>query len=101
MPHHHDTATTNMQKPPLSFLLIFLFFSLVFLSNTYKLWFKTEAYHQDVYNSLLHTPIPFKEFFLKRLENRRHWEMQQKIFSIIGVVAVIGVDILLMMAYLG
>lgn len=88
-----------MQTPPLSFAILFLLFSLIFLSNTYKLWFKTESYYQDVYNSLTRTPVPFKGFFLKRLENRKRWEVQQKIFSAIGFVVVIGADILVMMAY--
>jgi hypothetical protein len=91
----------NTQTPPLSFLLIFLFFSLMFLSNTYKLWFKTEAYYQDVHNSLTRTPIPFKEFFLRRLENRKRWEIEQKIFSVIGFVAVIGADLFLIIGFWG
>jgi hypothetical protein len=71
----------------------------MFLSNSYKLWFKTETYFQDVYNSLTRTPVPFKEFFLKRLENRKRWEIEQKIFSIFGLVAVIGADILVIIAF--
>jgi hypothetical protein len=39
---------------------------------------------------------PFKDFFLKRLENRKRWEVEQKIFSLIGFVAVIGADILVL-----
>ncbi|MFN8413064.1 MAG: hypothetical protein U0Z26_11810 [Anaerolineales bacterium] len=90
-----------MIQPPLSFVLIFLFFSALFLSNTYKLWFKTDTYYQDIYNSLTRTPVPFKEFFLRRLENKKRWELEQKIFSIIGFVTVIGADILILMAYFG
>ena len=41
-----------MEKPPFGFVLVFLLFSLLFLSNTYKLWFKTDSYYQDIYNSL-------------------------------------------------
>lgn len=89
----------NVQTPSISFLLIFLFFSLMFLSNTYKLWFKTEIYYQDVYNSLTRTPVPFKDFFLRRLENRKRWEWEQRIFSVVGLVAVIGADVLVIMAY--
>ncbi len=91
------------EKPPLGFVIAFLLFSLLFLSNSYKLWFKTGEYYKDLYNSLTNekTPYPFKNFFLKRLQNRKRWEMEQKIFSLIGLVAVIGMDVLVVMAYLG
>jgi hypothetical protein len=91
-----------LDKPPLGFVLVFLLFSLLFLSNTYKLWFKTDSYYKDVYNSLTNekTPYPFKNFFLKRLENRQRWEMEQKIFSAIGFVAVIGADVLVIIAFI-
>lgn len=88
-----------MDSPPLTFVLAFLFFSFLFLSNSYKLWFKTDSYHQDVLNSLLKTPVPFKEYFIKRLENKKRWEVEQKIFSAIGFVVVIFADILLVAAY--
>jgi hypothetical protein len=92
----------NMNKPPFGFVLVFLLFSLLFLSNTYKLWFKTDSYYQDIYNSLTNekTPYPFKNFFLKRLENRKRWEVEQKIFSLIGFMAVIGADIIVIMTFL-
>lgn len=84
-------------------MLVFLFFSLIFLSNTYKLWFETDTYYQDVYNSLTNekTPYPFKDFFLKRLQNRKRWEVEQKLFSLLGIAAVIGADVLVVMAYFG
>ena len=91
---------TNFEKPPFGFVLVFLLFSLLFLSNTYKLWFKTDSYYKDVYNSLLRSPVPFKQFFLKRLENRKRWEVEQKIFSVIGFVAVIGADVLVIAAWM-
>lgn len=91
------------EKPPLGFVIAFLLFSLLFLSNSYKLWFKTDEYYKDLYNSLTNekTPYPFKNFFLKRLQNRKRWEMEQKIFSLFGIAAVIGMDVLVGMAYLG
>ena len=91
-----------MTQPSLGFVILFLLFSLLFLSNSYKLWFKTDRYYQDIYNSLTNekTPYPFKNFFLKRLENRKRWEVEQKIFSVIGFVAVIGADILVVMAFM-
>lgn len=89
-----------MSKPPFGFVLVFLFFSMMFLSNTYKLWFKTETYYEDLYNSLTRTPILFRNIFLKGLQNRKRWELGQKIFSLIGFVAVIGADVLVVMAWL-
>ena len=91
-----------MTQPSLGFVLVFLFFSLIFFSNSYKLWFKTEAYYQDLYNSLTNeqTPYPFKNFFLKRLENKQSWLLWQKIFSLLGIVAVLTADVLVVMAYL-
>ena len=91
---------TNFEKPPFGFVLVFLLFSLLFLSNTYKLWFKTDSYYKDVYNSLLRSPVPFKQFFLRRLENRKRWEVEQKIFSAIGFAAVIGADVLVVIAWI-
>ncbi len=92
-----------IQQVPLGFVIAFLLFSLLFLSNSYKLWFKTDEYYNDLYNSLTNekTPYPFKNFFLKRLENRKRWEVEQKIFSLIGIAAVVGMDVFVVMAYLG
>jgi hypothetical protein len=61
-----------------------------------------DSYYKDVYNSLTNekTPYPFKNFFLKRLENRKRWEVAQKIYSVIGFIAVIGADVLVIMAFI-
>ena len=88
-----------MSKPPFGFVLVFLLFSLIFLSNTYKLWFKTDSYYRDLQDSLNRTPTPFRNVFLKGLENRSSWEVRQKIFSLIGLVAVLAMDIYVVMAY--
>ena len=92
-----------MEKPPFGFVLVFLLFSLLFISNSYKLWFKTEEYYKDLYNSLTNekTPYPFKNFFLKRLENRKRWEVEQKLFSLLGIVADLAADVMVVMAYFG
>lgn len=92
-----------MTRPPFGFVIVFLLFSLLFLSNSYKLWFKTDEYYKDLYKSLTNerTPYPFKDFFLKRLENRKRWEVEQKIFSFIGIAAVIVADVLVVAAWLG
>ncbi|MDP1546464.1 MAG: hypothetical protein Q8L87_10605 [Anaerolineales bacterium] len=94
---------SELETPPLLFVLVFLLFSLLFLSNSYKLWFKTDEYYKDLTDSLTNekTPYPFKNFFLKRLENRKRWEVEQKVFSLIGIVAVIVADVLVVRAYLG
>ena len=90
-----------MQLSP-GFVILFLLFSLVFLSNSYKLWFKTDTYYQDIYNSLTREPslYPFKEFFLKRMENKQSWILWQKIFSLLGILAVLAADVLVVMAYI-
>lgn len=84
------------------FVVVFLLFSLLFLSNSYKLWFKTDEYYQSIYNSLTREPslYPFKEFFLKRMENKRSWVFWQKVFSLLGILAVVGADVLVVMAYI-
>lgn len=94
---------STFDQPPFGFVLVFLLFSFLFLSNTYKLWFKTDAYYQDIYNSLTRQPslYPFKEFFLKRIQNRKRWEVEQKLFSLLGLTAVVAMDILVLMAYIG
>jgi hypothetical protein len=86
----------------LGFVLVFLLFGLLFLSNTYKVWFKTDEYYQDIYNSLTREPslYPFREFFVKRMENKRSWLFWQKIFSLLGILAVLGADVLVIMTYL-
>lgn len=91
-----------MTQTSLGFVLIFLLFSGLFISNSYKLWFKTEAYYQDLYKSLTNekTPYPFKNFFLRRLEKKESWIFWQKIFSLIGIVAVFAADVLVVLAYL-
>ncbi|GAB1471454.1 hypothetical protein MASR2M66_23320 [Chloroflexota bacterium] len=91
-----------MPQISLGFVLVFIAFSLLFLSNSYKLWFKTEEYYKDLLNSLTNekTPYPFKNFFLKRLENKQSWIFWQKAFSLLGIVAVIGMDVIVVMAYL-
>ena len=92
---------TTVSTPSLGFVLIFLLFSLLFISNTYKLWFKTDAYYQDIYNSLTRTSYPFKDFFLRRLENRKRWEAEQKVFSLIGLVAVVVANLMVLSAWIG
>jgi len=92
----------SITQPSLGFVIVFLLFSLLFLSNSYKLWFKTDTYYQDIYNSLTRQPslYPFREFFLKRMENKKRWVLWQKIFSLLGLVAVLAADILVVMAYI-
>ncbi len=94
---------STFDRPPFGFVLVFLLFSFLFLSNTYKLWFKTDRYYEDIYNSLTRQPsmYPFKDFFLGRLQNRKRWEIEQKLFSLLGLTAVVAMDILVFMAYIG
>ena len=89
-------------QPSLTFVVLFLLFSLLFLRNTYKLWFQTSQYYQDIYNSLSREPsvYPFRQFFLRRMENKERWVLWQKVFSVLGLVAVIAADVLVVMAYL-
>jgi hypothetical protein len=86
----------------LGFVLVFLFFSLLFFRNTYKLWFKTDEYYQGIYNSLIREPsiYPFGRFFLKRMEDRKRWELWQKGFSLLGLIAILAADVLVVMAYI-
>lgn len=89
-----------LEQPPFGFVLVFLLLSLMFLSNSYKLWFKTDQYHQEIRDSLERLPVPFKEFFMKRLENRERWVKEQKIFSLIGIAAVIVADVMVIAAWM-
>ncbi len=74
----------------------------MFFSNSYRLWFKTDQYYQDIYNSLTRKPsiYPFSEFFVKRMENKQRWVLWQKLFSAVGILAVLAADILVVRAYL-
>lgn len=91
----------NPEQLPLGFVIVFLIFSLLFFRNTYKLWFKTDSYYQDIYNSLSREPsiYPFREFFRKRMENKERWVLWQKVFSLLGLVAVIAADVLVVRAW--
>ncbi len=92
-----------MTQPSFGFVLVFLLFSLLFISNSYKLWFKTEEYYRDVYNSLTNekTPYPFKDFFLRRLEKKQSWLFWQKLFSLLGIAAVLAADVMVVTAWIG
>jgi hypothetical protein len=90
-----------MTQPSLGFVLVFLLFSGLFFFNSYKLWFHTESYYQEVYASLTRQPslYPFRDFFVKRMENKKNWILWQKIFSALGLIAVLAADILVVTSY--
>ncbi|HRQ24603.1 MAG TPA: hypothetical protein PLF42_14350 [Anaerolineales bacterium] len=94
---------SGSETPHFMFVVIFLLFSLLFLWNSFKLWFRTDEYYRELRDSLTREPsiYPFREFFLKRMENRKRWEFQQKAFSLFGVAAVIAADVLVVAAFLG
>jgi hypothetical protein len=96
------TVMIGPSKPSLGFVLVFLFFSFIFISNSFKLWFKTDQYYQDIYNSLTREPsiVPMKDFFRGRMENKQRWILWQKLFSAIGIAAILAADILIVWAYL-
>lgn len=85
----------------LGFIVVFLLFSLLFFRNTFRLWFKTEVYYRELHDSLTREPsiYPFRNFFLKRMENKRSWILWQKIFSLLGLAAVIEADVLVVIVY--
>ncbi len=91
-----------MTSPSFLFVLAFLLFSILFFFNSYKLWFKTDIYYEDIYKSLTNPtmPYPFKDFFLKRMDNRKRWEVEQKVFSAIGILAVLLADVLVIAAWM-
>ncbi len=90
-----------MEQPSAGFVVVFLLFSLLFFRNTYKLWFRTDTYYQDLYNSLTREPsiYPFRQFFLRRMENKERWILWQKVFSLFGLIAVLTADVLVILAW--
>ena len=92
----------DLTRPSLGFVLVFLLFSLLFLSNSYRVWFHTDKYYQDIHNSLTREPslYPFRKFFLQRMENKERWVLWQKAFSVLGILAVLTADVLVVMAYI-
>jgi hypothetical protein len=92
----------DLIRPSLGFVIVFLLFSFLFLSNSYRLWFRTDKYYQDIYNSLTREPsiYPFRKFFLQRMENKERWVLWQKVFSLLGILAVLTADALVVMSYL-
>ncbi len=42
----------------------------------------------------------FGEFLLKQMENKERWVLWQKVFSLLGLVAVIAADMLVVMAWI-
>ncbi len=93
---------SSLNRPSFLFVLAFVLFSLIFLFNTYRLWFKTDKYYEELRSSLNATPslYPFRGFFLRRMENRKSWELWQKGFSILGLIAVLAADALVVTAWL-
>ena len=91
----------DLARPSPGFVVVFLLFSLLFLSNSYRLWFRTDKYYQNVYSSLTREPsvYPFRKFFLQRMENKASWIFWQKAFSLLGILAVLTADVLVVMAY--
>jgi hypothetical protein len=74
----------------------------MFFSNSFRLWFRTDQYYQDIYNSLIREPsiVPMRDFFRRRMENKQRWIFWQKLFSAVGIAAVLAADILIVRAYL-
>jgi hypothetical protein len=87
---------------PFAFVAAFLLFSAIFFYNSYKLWFRTDQYYEDLRNSLSRSPsvYPFRSFFLRQMENRKRWELLQKIFSVLGLTAVLAADALVISAWM-
>ena len=93
---------STVSQPSFLFVLAFLLFSGLFFYNTYKLWFKTDAYYAELHDSLTRSPsfYPFRTFFLRLMQDRRRWELVQKIFSVVGVIAVLAADMLVINAWM-
>lgn len=91
-----------MAHPTLWFVVAFLLFSLIFFFNTYKIWFKTDSYYEELLASLNQQSVqyPFREFFIKLAQNKERWVLEQKIFSLLGLVAVIVADVLVVAAWI-
>ena len=91
----------GLTRPSLGFVILFLLFSLLFFSNSYRLWFRIDKYYQDIYTSLTREPslYPFRKLFLKRMENKEGWVLWQKAFSLLGILAVLIADVLVVMAF--
>lgn len=91
-----------MTEIPFSFVLVFLLFSLMFFLNSYKLWFRTDVYYEELYQSLSKpsSPYPFRSFFLKGLQNKQQWVLRQKLFSALGLAAVLAADVFVVVAWL-
>ena len=95
-------SMSNIPSLSPGFVIAFLLFSGLFFVNSYKLWFRTDSYYEDIYASLTRQPslYPFREFFLQRMQNKKRWALEQKIFSAIGLGAIIGADILVIAAWM-
>jgi hypothetical protein len=93
---------STVSSPSFSFVLVFLLLSLLFSYNTYKLWFKTDAYYEEIYTSLTNQSsiYPFRDFFLRRVQNKKRWVTEQKIYSAIGLIAVIVADVMIIAAWM-
>jgi len=92
-----------MEKPPIGLVPVFLLFSLVFPSDPCRLRFKTDQYYQDLYNSLNRRSAiyPFREFFVRHMEDKPRWIFHRRSFGLMGIAAVLGADVFVVMANLG
>jgi hypothetical protein len=91
-----------MTSPSFTFVLAFLLFSLLFLSNTYRVWFHADQYYEEVRASLarMSSAFPFKGLFARGMDNKERWILRQKIFSALGFLAVLAMNVLMVWEWL-
>lgn len=90
----------SLPTPTLTFVIVFLVFSLLFLSNSFKLWFKTDQYYAEMLESLNRAPSLLQGLFRSNMEDRPRWIFRQKVFSLLGVAAVLFADVMVVTAWL-
>ena len=88
-------------KPPLPFILVYLFVSILFFHLFYRIWFDIDKLRNEYLANVSKLPAwyPFRNHYIRRLENKRSWDIEQKILSVIGLITILGSDVVLIAAF--
>ena len=87
-------------KPPLLFTFIYLFASILFFFFFYRIWFYTDKIRNEYLASISKLPswFPFRNYYIRRI-NKKSWEIEQKILSVIALIVILGSDLVLITAF--
>jgi hypothetical protein len=89
-------------KPPLLFVIFGLLVTLIPIYNVYKFWFDPERFHQETIDRMESVPThqSMRSFALKKIKNKKAWILEGRIVNTIMAIFLLGVDGLLIYAFI-